>query len=201
MPEHYFATQPSSEPRERLIRVVLAGEEHAVRTASGTFSPDRLDQGTAVLLHAVPDPPVEGTLLDVGCGWGPIALSMGLLSPNATVYAVDVNERSLDLARRNAATVGATNVIVCSPEAVPADVRFDCIWSNPPIHVGKEVLHEILLMWIPRLNAGGSAFLVVQKHLGSDSLAHWLAETLGGDFAVKRVASKNAFRVLRVTRA
>lgn len=200
MPDHYFASQPSSEPREREITVVLAGRSVTVTTAAGTFSPDRLDPGTAVLLNVAPPPPAQGALLDIGCGWGPIALSMALESPEATVYGVDVNERSLELTARNAHAVGATNLRASTPDDVPDDVRFCAIWSNPPIHVGKVALHEILLRWIPRLASGGEAWLVVQKHLGSDSLARWLAETLGDEFTVERAASKNAFRVIVVTR-
>jgi 16S rRNA G1207 methylase RsmC len=88
---------------------------------------------------------------------------------------------------------------------VPADLRFAAIWSNPPIRVGKAVLHEMLLTWLPRLADGGTAYLVVQKNLGSDSLQRWLdAELAGrfpGQFTVARHASARTFRVLSVTRA
>ena len=116
------------------------------------------------------------------------------------MWGVDVNERAMDLARLNAADAGARNVTVCTPEAVPADVSFDLIWSNPPIRVGKQVLHEILMTWLPRLNPGGEAYLVVQKNLGSDSLQKWLAENLPGEWSVERYARKKEFRILRVAR-
>lgn len=199
--EHYFSSQPSGPETRRRISVVLDGAERAVQTAGGIFSPDGVDKGTAVLLAEAPAPAADGVLLDIGCGWGPIALTLALKSPAAQVYAVDVNERSLGLTRDNAAALGLDNVHACLPEDVPGDLRFDTIWSNPPIRIGKEALHALLLQWLPRLAPGGSAWLVVQKNLGSDSLQKWLAAELGAGYAVSRYATDKGFRVLQVERA
>ncbi|MDN6332824.1 MAG: class I SAM-dependent methyltransferase, partial [Micrococcaceae bacterium] len=146
----------------------------------------------------VPAPAAEGPLLDIGCGWGPIALSMALASPSATVHAVDVNQRSLELTRENAQALSLDNVVATAPEAVDDDLRFQTIWSNPPIRVGKEILHGILLHWLPRLAVGGTAWLVVQKNLGSDSLQQWLVRELPTGFIVDRYSSAKTFRILRV---
>jgi len=197
--EHYFTARPGSADDLRPLAVRLAGRDLALVTAGGVFSPDRVDLGTQVLLREVPDPPADGDLLDLGCGWGPVSLSLALLSPGARVWGVDVNERSLDLLRRNAAAAGAGNVRAVLPGEVPPDVRFAAIWSNPPIRVGKAALHEMLLHWLPRLRPGASAYLVVQRNLGSDSLHRWLDETVGPDgFTVVRHASAKGFRVLHV---
>jgi 16S rRNA (guanine1207-N2)-methyltransferase len=203
MSDHYFSAQPASPDQRRTLTVTLAGRELTVQTAGGVFSPDGLDKGTAVLLRDVPAPPKRGVLLDLGCGWGPVALTLGLLSPEAQVYAVDVNERSLDLVRRNAGALGLDRVVASHPDGIPEDVRFDAIWSNPPIRVGKVALHELLLRWLPRLAPGGIAHLVVQKNLGSDSLQRWLTETLPAaeGYAVSRRATDKGFRVLEVRRA
>lgn len=199
--DHYFTAQPASPAEQRSLTVRLAGRDVIVRTAPGIFSPDGLDKGTAVLLREVPAPPPGGDLLDLGCGWGPVALTLALRSPAARVWAVDVNERSLALTAANTRSLGADGVRAVRPEDVPDDVRFAAIWSNPPIRVGKAVLHEMLLHWLPRLEAGGTAYLVVQKNLGSDSLQRWLAEHLpAGEFSVSRHASDKGFRVLAVTR-
>jgi 16S rRNA (guanine1207-N2)-methyltransferase len=199
--DHYFSAQPASEARTRSLTLTLAGRRVSVQTASGTFSPEGLDKGTAVLLREAPAPPASGTFLDLGCGWGPVALTLGLLSPAATVYAVDVNERSLSLTRDNAAALGLVGVHATAPDGIPDEVSFDLIWSNPPIRVGKAVLHELLLRWLPRLAPGGAAYLVVQKNLGSDSLQRWLAEQLpAAEYAVSRLTSDKGFRVLVVTR-
>ncbi|MDM7884004.1 methyltransferase [Curtobacterium sp. RHCKG23] len=198
--DHYFSADPSSEVRERQVHVTLAGRPLTLSTAAGVFSPDGLDRGTRVLLGSVPPPAAEGALLDVGCGWGPIAITMALESPGAAVWGVDVNQRVLGLARANAAAAGTTNVTVALPDEVPADLRFRTIWSNPPIRVGKDELHAILLTWLPRLEVGGDAWLVVSKDLGGDSLQRWLRETLDDGFQVARATTDKGFRVIRVHR-
>lgn len=198
MTEHYFTAKPASADERRQIAVTLSGRDLTLETASGVFSPAHVDLGTQVLLRTVPRP--RGHVLDLGCGWGPIAIAAALTDPEVNVTAVDVNERSLDLLRRNAARAGvADRVTAAAPEEVPADAVFDTMWSNPPIRIGKEALHELLAAWLPRLAPGGEAWLVVQRNLGSDSLATWLAAQGWGD--VERQASAKGFRVLRLTRA
>ena len=200
--DHYFTAEPASAAERRQLRVFLAGRELIVQTAPGVFCPDRVDIGTAVLLREAPEPPAEGSLLDLGCGWGPIALSLGLRSPAASIWAVDVNQRALGLARDNARALGVNDFHAVTPDEVPAEIRFKAIWSNPPIRVGKAVLHDMLLTWLPRLETGGTAYLVVQKNLGADSLQRWLTDRLVSDeLAVGRYATAKGFRVISVTRA
>ena len=128
-----------------------------------------------------------------------------MLAPQAEVHAVDVNSRSLSLTEQNARALGLQNVSVSTPDEVDPTLRFDTIWSNPPIRVGKEVLHNILLTWLPRLAPCGAAYLVVQKNLGSDSLQKWLdahfLERFEGEFTVSRYATSKGFRVLEVLRS
>ncbi|MFI2363312.1 class I SAM-dependent methyltransferase [Promicromonospora sp. NPDC019610] len=194
--DHYFTAQPASDDERRTRIVRLAGRELEVEVAAGVFSPGGLDKGTAVLLDHVPPPPATGDLLDLGCGWGPITISLALAAPEAAVWAVDVNERALDLVRRNAERLGLENVRAALPDDVPDDVRFAACWSNPPIRVGKQALHDLLTRWLPRLEPDAAAWLVVQKNLGSDSLARWITEALG--LTVERTTSSKGFRVLRV---
>jgi 16S rRNA G1207 methylase RsmC len=184
----------------RQISVHLAGRDLDLTTSNGIFSPERVDIGTQVLLANVPPPPPGGNLLDLGCGWGPIALSLALESPHATVWAVDVNRRALDLVRRNAESLGITNINAVSPDDVPDEVTFMTVWSNPPIRVGKNELHGMLLHWLPRLEPGSDAWLVVQRNLGADSLQRWLHAELPKDFAVLRAATHKGYRVLRCRR-
>jgi len=197
--EHYFTAQPATSAERRTVEVDLAGRRLTVVTAGGVFSPDHVDTGTQVLLRESPPPPAQGTFLDLGCGWGPIALSLGLLAPDATVYAVDVNERALELTRENAAAAGLGDLRGCLTDEVPPDVRFDLIWSNPPIRVGKAALHDLLATWLQRLTEEGEAYLVVQKNLGADSLQRWVRESMG--MPCGWVAVAKGFRVLRVSRA
>ncbi len=197
--EHYFTAAPATPGERRTHAVVLAGRRVVVQTAGGVFSPERVDIGTGVLLREAPTPPGTGTFLDLGCGWGPVALTLALLSPAALVYAVDVNERALDLTRANAASLGLTGVVACRPEEVPAEAHLDVIWSNPPIRVGKPALHAMLERWLPRLHPGGTAYLVVQKNLGADSLSRWLGEAVP-ELTCSRYAISRGFRVLQVRR-
>ena len=199
--EQYFTADPQSKDVRKRLHVVLRGNEADVEVSNGVFSGNRVDLGTSVLLRQAPEPPEEGTFLDLGCGWGPIALALGFASPKADIWALDVNERALDLTRRNAELNGVRNVRAVTADEIPSDVTFDLIWSNPPIRVGKDVLHELLMTWLPRLNAGGAAYLVVQKNLGSDSLIPWLATQLGNGYEVSKYASSKGFRVIEVMKA
>lgn len=198
--EHYFSSVPDSELKLRQIHVQLAGQFYELTTANAIFSPERIDVGTQVLLANTPAAPPGGHLLDLGCGWGPISLTLALQSPHATVWAVDVNERSLDMVRRNAAAIGLTNINAVRPEDVPADIEFTTIRSNPPIRVGKDELHNMLSLWLPRLEMCSDAWLVVQKNLGSDSLHRWLESALPPEFSTVRATTNKGFRVLRVRR-
>ena len=196
--EHYFSQTPQTKFKPKEIQVELAGREATVETAGGIFSPDHIDQGTAVLLSHLAQAPAGGNILDIGCGWGPIALALAIQSPRATIWAIDVNERSLQLTQSNAERLGLKNIRVMRPEEVPADIRFSGIWSNPPIRVGKAELHSILNIWLPKLDLDAEAHLVVQKNLGADSLHRWLEASLPQNFSTIRVDTSKSFRVLRV---
>lgn len=201
--EQYFSATPSSNDERKTLHVTLRDRDIDVQVSNGVFSASKLDLGTSVLLKHAPKPPENGRFLDIGCGWGPISLSLGLESPNAEIFAIDVNERALELTKLNAKNINLKNI---HTELVENAIKnkdlehIDLIWSNPPIRVGKEVLHEILLTWIPRLNENGKAYLVVQKNLGSDSLIPWLAENLGENYIVEKYASSKGYRIIEVTK-
>lgn len=181
--------------RPRTVRLRLGELDLELQADRGVFGSRGVDLGTMVLLREAPAAPSTGEILDLGCGYGPIAAVLALRSPDARVWAVDVNERAVELARENALAVKALNVSACGPDEVPDDLRFDAIYSNPPVRVGKAPLHELLLRWLARLKPGGAAYLIVQRNLGSDSLASWLA-TQG--FGVARLKSKKGYRVIEV---
>lgn len=192
--EHYFTDAPSSASRTKSIRLRARGHEVRLTSDRGTFSPDRIDPGTTFLLDRAPDPPTGGRFLDLGCGYGPMAVTLALCSPDADVVAVDVNERSRSLTTTNAAELGLVNVTVTAPDDVSPE-PFDLIWSNPPIRIGKEALHALLVRWLDRLAPAGTAILVVNRHLGADSLQRWL-ETRG--HPTERLASRKGYRLLQV---
>ncbi|HZB33008.1 MAG TPA: methyltransferase [Streptosporangiaceae bacterium] len=196
MGEHYFTSGPRAGSRPGAVDLVLPDLHLRLETDSGMFSPGRVDPGTRILLETVPAPPPAGDLLDLGCGYGPIALAMASRSLGATVYGVDVNRRALDVARRNATAARLDNVKFYLPEEIDPALRFAALWSNPPIRIGKTALHALLRTWLDRLVPGGTAHLVVQKHLGADSLHRWLADA---GWPTERVAARSAYRVLAVT--
>jgi 16S rRNA (guanine1207-N2)-methyltransferase len=175
--------------------LVLQDVELTFETDRGVFAVGKIDSGTLQLLQVAPSPPPRGNLLDLGTGYGPIAIALARMSPDAAVWAVDVNDRALELVKRNMDRARVTNVIPARPEDVPPDLTFTAIYSNPPIRVGKVALHDILERWLGRLEPQGRCFLVVQKNLGSDSLARWLDER---GFPTRRLASKKGYRILEV---
>jgi 16S rRNA (guanine1207-N2)-methyltransferase len=177
------------------VHVILPDVHLELATDSGVFSPKRLDPGTRVLLDTAPPPPAEGDLLDLGAGYGPLALVLAARSPRARVWAVDVNERALALTAANAQRAGLANVTCARPGDAALPARFDLIWSNPPIRIGKAALHDLLGQWLARLADDAAAYLVVQRNLGSDSLKEWLARS---GWAVRRVAARSGYRVLGV---
>jgi 16S rRNA (guanine1207-N2)-methyltransferase len=198
--DHYFTAEPRAAARPRTVEFTAAGRGFTLTSAAGVFSPDRLDPGTAVLLRKaeLPGAGEAGPLLDLGCGYGPVACVLATVAPRAEVYAVDVNARARELAAANAGAVGAADrVTVAGPDDVPGDVRFAQVWSNPPIHIGKAALHDMLDRWLGRMTPEGIAWLVVARHLGGDSLHRWLEER---GWTVERHASQKGYRVLRVTR-
>ncbi|NMD25444.1 MAG: methyltransferase [Actinobacteria bacterium] len=193
---HYFDEEPTTDSSPRVVQLLLPDLQLALTTDRGVFGYDRIDAGTKLLLLRAPAPAPTGNLLDIGSGTGAIALTMARRCPAATVWAVDVNERARDLCRSNAERNGLTNVNVCSPDDVPADVTFDTIWSNPAIRIGKPALHTMLLRWLSRLSPAGEVVLVVHKHLGSDSLQAWLS---GQGYPTTRLASSSGYRILHAT--
>ena len=194
--DHYFTPDPTSpstptthQVQVRKLQLTLAGDR-------GVFNHGELDWGTRVLIENA-QVPTGGVLLDLGCGGGAIAVALAKLRPDAQVWAVDVNERAIEVARRTVKLNELSNVRVVTVGDVPADLQFDAIWSNPPIRIGKDELHRLLREWLARLTPQGCADLVVHKNLGSDSLAKWLAAE---GYMVQRHTSKQGYRILHVTR-
>ncbi|MGI8758741.1 MAG: class I SAM-dependent methyltransferase [Acidimicrobiales bacterium] len=192
---HYFDPDPAVASERRQVPLVLPDVALELTTDRGVFARPGVDPGTKLLLLEAPAPPAQGDLLDLGCGYGPIAVTLARRAPAATVWAIDSNHRALELTRLNAEAAGAANVRAVSPEAVLGDVRFAAIWSNPPVRIGKEALQALLARWLGRLAPGGRAWLVVHKHLGADSLARWLGAQ---GWPTTRLCSRMGYRVLEV---
>ena len=195
MPDgHYFDQEPDLASAPRTVPLVLPDLSVTLTTDRGVFARDAVDPGTKLLLLDGPPPPAEGDLLDLGCGYGPVAVALARRSPAAQVWAVDVNRRALALCAANAGAAGV-EVRAVPPEEVPPEVRFAGLWSNPPVRVGKDALHRLLATWLDRLAPEGRAHLVVHRHLGADSLARWLDAE---GWPTTRTGSRMGYRLLEV---
>ncbi len=198
MSEHYFSPAPAAAHRLGTVHVLLPGLHLELGTDSGVFSPRRLDPGTRLLLDVAPPPPATGDLLDLGCGYGPLALVLAARAPRARVWAVDVNARALALTAANAERAGLANVTCAAPGDGGLPAAFGVIWSNPPVRIGKAALHRMLASWLGRLAPGARAYLVIQRNLGADSLQRWLIES---GWAAERAVARSGYRVLAVSAA
>jgi 16S rRNA (guanine1207-N2)-methyltransferase len=197
--EHYFTADPQVAFTRIPVSANVWGHWLELTSGSGVFAQGRLDVGTGVLLREQPAPEGARSVLDLGCGYGVIGLAIAVAVPECRVTAIDVNERAVLLANENAAALGLDDrFTACVPDEVDPAATYDEIWSNPPIRIGKDALHQLLLDWLPRLEPDGRARLVVGKHLGADSLASWLT---GQGFPTAKVASAKGFRVLESRRA
>lgn len=194
---HYFSTDPATSSSPGSVELALPDVHLVLRTDRGVFSGGRVDPGTKLLLLELPPSSAwpEGPVVDVGAGYGPIACTVAARAPGREVWAVEVNERAAELCRHNAATLDL-DVHVVGPDEVPDDLRPGLIVSNPPIRVGKRALHDLLDGWMTRLCDDGEAWLVVQRNLGSDSLATWME---GRGWRVTRRRSRQGYRILQVT--
>jgi len=196
--EHYFTADPQAEFKRIPVSANVWGHWLELTSGSGVFAQGRLDIGTGVLLREQSPPEEARSVLDLGCGYGVIGLAIAVAVPDCRVTAVDVNERAVLLANENAAALRlGDRFTACLPGEVEADLTFDEIWSNPPIRIGKEALHDLLLAWLPRLAPDGRARMVVGKNLGADSLAGWLSDQ---GYPTAKVASAKGFRVLESRR-
>jgi 16S rRNA G1207 methylase RsmC len=196
--EHYFSSDPAAPKKTARINLKIASTEIQLEAASGTFSSSRLDAGTAALLKYASQFPRDGNVLDIGCGWGPIGIAIAHHSPATKVFGIDINLRSVEQSNLNASSLKLANFVAMHEKDLDPALRFGAIWSNPPIRVGKKVLHELMLSYIPRLGPGGKAMLVVQKNLGADSFQRWLDETFP-EAEVRRVGTDKGYRIIELT--
>jgi 16S rRNA (guanine1207-N2)-methyltransferase len=179
--EHYFAEKPKTKSKVKRIRAFLRGREFIFETDRSVFAKDYVDMGTKRLIEKV-QLPEEGEVLDWGCGYGAIGIAIAATHPKLKVWMVDINERAVALAKRNAKLNRVKNVVVLKSDsfsALPTELRFDAIVTNPPIHAGKKVLVQLIRDAFKWLKVGGSFWFVAQTQHGAKTLQRITEEVFG----------------------
>lgn len=196
MADHYYSKNPTvkSDPKEWQVTI----RDHRLRfkTDAGVFSKGELDFGSRLLAESFVLPEVEGDLLDVGCGYGPIGLSIAASFPDRNIHMVDVNERAMALAKDNAALNDIKNVEIYPSDALSAVSKqdFAAVLTNPPIRAGKETVFRIYDGAFSKLKAGGELWVVIQKKQGAPSTSAHLMELFGN---VETVEKKKGYFILK----
>ena len=174
MPDHYYTENPNSAHDERRIALRALGNDLTFVTDAGVFSRDGLDRGTEVLLEALP--PLEGRVLDLGCGWGAMGVALGKRYPALDIVMTDINSRAVELARRNLAENGVTAAVLQGDGFDAVEGRFDTIVTNPPIRAGKAVIYGLFARARDYLEPDGALYVVIRKQQGAPSALKYLKE-------------------------
>lgn len=171
MTEHYYSKHPEVGSKPMSWDFILRGHSFHFRTDQGVFSKNEVDFGSRVLVEKIQLPEINGPILDMGCGYGPIGLALAKSFPERTIHMVDVNERAVDLAKQNASYNGLSNVLIYQSNIYEhvSENHFSLIVTNPPIRAGKKVVHEIFEKSYQHLVLGGELWIVIQKKQGAPS--------------------------------
>ena len=192
MPDHYYTENPNSAHDERRIALRALGNDLTFVTDAGVFSRDGLDRGTEVLLEALP--PLEGRVLDLGCGWGAVGVALGKRYPALDIVMTDINSRAVELARRNLAENGVTAAVLQGDGFDAVEGRFNAIVTNPPIRAGKAVIYGLFARAREYLEPDGALYVVIRKQQGAPSALKYLKEIYSRAETVDRASG---FHVLR----
>ncbi|ANY74199.1 16S rRNA methyltransferase [Paenibacillus ihbetae] len=197
--QHYYSNQPETAHDRKELKAELRGHSLRFISDAGVFSKGGIDYGSRVLIDAMEFAP-DASVLDVGCGYGPIGLTAARLVPQGHVTMIDINSRAVELARENARHNGIANVTILESDLFEAvkDQTFDVVLTNPPIRAGKETVHTIFAEAWDHLREGGQLWVVIQKKQGAPSAKAKL-ETLFGQ--VEEVTKDKGYRIFKATKA
>lgn len=196
MSEHYYSQTQKVESSPKTWSYTLKEQSFRFKTDNGVFSKNEVDFGSRLLIEAFEQPGVEGNILDVGCGYGPIGLTAAKLMPERIVHMVDVNERALGLAKENAELNGIKNVSIYESDRLENTKgnKFAAILTNPPIRAGKKVVHDIFEQSFEALVSGGDLWVVIQKKQGAPSAIDKMTELFG---EVETVEKKKGYFIIK----
>ena len=175
MNDQYYTREPESASHPVNCAVLFRGHSLRFETDAGVFSKGELDEGTRVLLEALP--PLHGRALDLGCGWGAVGVLLGKKYPDVSLLMADVNERAVALAAKNLARNGVKNARAVESDVYEnVDGTFDFIVTNPPIRAGKAVIYSMFDGARDRLSPGGRLYAVIRKQQGAPSALRHMQE-------------------------
>lgn len=197
MSEHYYSNKPQTESKPRQWKFTLLGSVFTFETDAGVFSKSEVDFGSRVLIDTFELPEVEGVLLDVGCGYGPIGLSIAKANPEREVHMMDINTRAVALAQKNAQVNGVQNVRIFESDgldSVESGTKAAAVLTNPPIRAGKETVFKIYDGAYDVLVEGGELWSVIQKKQGAPSSVSHLEEKFS---EVEVVEKKKGYWIIR----
>ncbi len=196
MSDHYYSNKPQTESKPRQWKFTLLGHVFTFETDMGVFSKSEVDFGSRVLLDAFEMPEVAGDILDVGCGYGPIGLSIAKANPERFVHMMDINTRAVALAEKNAKLNGVQNVRIFESDGLAAagDVQAAAILTNPPIRAGKETIFRFYDESYEKLVEDGELWVVIQKKQGAPSTVSHLEEVFS---EVEVVEKKKGYWIIR----
>jgi 16S rRNA (guanine1207-N2)-methyltransferase len=196
MTNHYYSRTPEVKSDPQNIETVLRDFKFRLKTDQGVFSKNEIDFGSRLLIDSFTENQIAGPLLDVGCGYGPVGLSMARAFPDRAIHMVDVNERALGLANENANANGISNVSIYESNCLEnvSEKNFSAILTNPPIRAGKSVVHEILEDSYNHLADGGELWVVIQKKQGAASAQKKMEEVYGN---AEVAAKKKGYQILK----
>lgn len=170
--EHYYSNKPTSTHDYRQLEVRIRNVDLKLITDAGIFSKNRLDPGTKLLIESLPLSTDLKEVFDLGCGYGPIGLTVAKLLPESTVYMSDINERAVELGIKNAQLNRITNVVIKPGDGFEAfsGQKFDMIITNPPIRAGKQVMYGLIDQAYEALHNDGWLVLVIKTKHGAKSM-------------------------------
>jgi 16S rRNA (guanine1207-N2)-methyltransferase len=196
MADHYYTSNPNSAHHERQIEAVLRGQTMRFYTDAGVFSKDEVDPGSRLLIESADS--LSGRVLDMGCGWGPVGLSLALANPDAQIVMADINERAAELSERNRRLNGVENAqIIVSNGFEGVDGEFDHVFTNPPIRAGKQTIYAMFDESFRRLHINGTLNIVIRKQQGAPSAKKHLEEVFGNASVIAKSAG---YWIIRCTK-
>ncbi len=196
MSDHYYSNKPQTESKPRQWKFTLLGHDFTFETDAGVFSKSEVDFGSRVLIDAFIMPEVTGDVLDVGCGYGPIGLSIAKANPERCIHMMDINTRAISLAEKNAKLNGIQNVRIFESDGLAAagEIQAAAILTNPPIRAGKETIFRFYDESYEKLVERGELWVVIQKKQGAPSTVSHLEEMFS---EVEVVEKKKGYWIIK----